>query len=272
MHKSIRRSLLLFSLPAVVLIIGTAGFMLLEKLSFIDALYVTVVTISTVGYGDIHPTNIASKLFGIVLIIIGIGTFLTIVTNVTQVFVQRGRDRLRRERLDMIIGVFFTEVGNQLLRMFVQYDDNIVKIREDFVVKDNWGETDFNRLNNTLRHHDFTINPGLIELEVLHVFLKEKGELLLRQIENPDIIEYGSFTELLWATVHLRDELMSRESFVNLPESDVAHLANDAKRAYILLATQWTNHLSFLKRRYPYLFSLALRTNPYIENPTVTVE
>jgi len=246
--------------------------MSLEKLSFIDALYVTIVTISTVGYGDIHPTNVASKLFGIVLIIIGIGTFLTIVTNVTQVIVQRGRDKLRRERLDMIIGVFFTEVGNQLLRLFVKYDDNIVKIRENFVVKDNWGETDFNQLNSTLQHHDFTINPGLIELEVLHGLLKEKGEILLRQIENPDIIEHGSFTELLWATIHLRDELMYRESLVNLPESDVAHLANDAKRAYILLATQWTNHMSYLKSRYPYLFSLALRTNPYIENPSVIIE
>ena len=238
MLKSIRRFLLLLSLPVAILIIGTAGFMMLEKLSFIDALYFTIVTISTVGYGDIHPTNVASKLFGIVLIIIGIGTFLTIVTNVTQILVQRGRDRLRRQRLNMIIGVFFTEVGNQLLHLFVHYDDSIVKIREDFVVKDNWGDADFKRLSNKLRGHDFTINSKLMELETLCAFLKEKGDLLLRQIENPDLIEHESFTELLWATLHLRDELMSRKSFIDLPESDLAHLANDAKRAYALLAKQ----------------------------------
>jgi len=267
-----KRLRILLLLPLAILIIGTIGFMVLEKLSFIDALYFTIVTVSTVGYGDIHPTNVASKLLGIVLIIIGIGTFLTIVTNATQVLVQRGRDRLRRQRLNMIIGVFFTEVGNQLLRLFVQYDDNIGKIREDFVVKENWSDTDFNRLNNKVRRHDFTIDPRLMELEALCGFLKEKGDLLLRQIENPDLIENESFAELLWATVHLRDELMSRKSFTNLPESDAAHLANDAKRAYVLLAKQWLNYLLHLKRRYPYLFSLALRTNPYIESPSAIVE
>ena len=267
-----KRLRILLLLPLVILIIGTIGFMVLEKLSFIDALYLTIVTVSTVGYGDIHPTSAASKLFGVVLIIIGIGTFLTIVTNTTQVLVQRGRDRLRRHRLNMIIGVFFIEVGNQLLRLFVQYDSNIGKIREDFEVKENWSDTDFNRLDNKVRRHDFTIDPGLMELEALYGLLKEKGDLLLRQIENPDLIEDESFAELLWAAVHLRDELMSRKSFSNLPESDIAHLANDAKRAYVLLAKKWLNYLLHLKRRYPYLFSLALRTNPYIESPSAIVE
>jgi len=116
---------LLLLLPAIVLVIGTIGFMILEKLSFIDALYFTIVTISTVGYGDLHPTSMTGKLFGIVVIVIGIGAFLTIVTNVTQLLVQSGQDRLRRQRLNMLIGVFFTEVGNQLLCLFVQYDSNI---------------------------------------------------------------------------------------------------------------------------------------------------
>jgi hypothetical protein len=246
--------------------------MVLEKLSFIDAVYLTIVTVSTVGYGDIHPTSVGGKLFGIALIVIGIGTFLTIVTNTTQVLVQRGRDRLRRQRLNMIVGVFFTEVGNQLLRLFVQYDSNISEIREDFAVKGNWSDTDFHRLASRIRRHDFTIAPRLMELETLCGLLKDKGDLLLRQIENPDLVENESLAELLWATVHLRDELMSRKSFVDLPESDVAHLANDAKRAYVLLTQKWLDYLRHLRRRYPYLFSLALRTNPYVERPSPIVE
>ena len=83
MSLAIKRLRILLSLPIVVLIIGTSGFMLLEKLSFIDAIYFTIVTISTVGYGDIHPTTLAGKIFGIVLIFIGIGTFLSIVTSLT---------------------------------------------------------------------------------------------------------------------------------------------------------------------------------------------
>ena len=103
-------------------------------------------------------------------------------------------------------------------------------------------------------------------------FLKEKGDLLLRQMENPDLIEHGSFTELLWATVHLRDELMSRKNLKGLPETDLAHLANDARRAYSNLVGQWLDYLQYLKGRYPYLFSLALRTNPFVENPSTIVQ
>jgi hypothetical protein len=267
-----KRLRILLLLPIAVLVIGTIGFMVLEKLSFIDALYLTIVTVSTVGYGDIHPTNAASKLFGIVLIIIGIGIFLTIVTNATQILVERGRDRLRKQRLNMIIGVFFTEVGNHLLRLLVRYDGNIGKLREDFVVKENWSNADFNRLKNKLDHYNFTIDPRLMELQTLCDSLKEKGDLLLRQLENPDLIENESFAELLWAAVHLRDELLSRKSFTGLPESDTVHLANDAKRAYVLLTKQWLDYLLHLKRRYPYLFPLALRTNPYIESPSAIVE
>ena len=263
---------ILLLIPIPVLIIGTIGYMVLEHISFIDAIYLTIVTISTVGYGDIHPTNVASKLFSIVLIIIGIGTFLTIVTNTTQILVQKGRNRLQRQRLNMIVGVFFTEVGNQLLRSFIQYDDSIGKIREEFVVEENWNDTDYNRLSIKLRHHDFKINPRLMELEALCGFLKEKGDLLLGQIENPDLMEHESFADLLWATVHLRDELLARKSFKNLPKSDLAHLATDAKRAYVLLTKQWLNYLLHLKRHYPYLYSLALRTNPYIENPSAIVK
>lgn len=272
MLRFIRRFFFLFLLPVIVLIVGTVGFILLENLSFVDALYFTVVTFSTVGYGDIYPTSVASKIFSIVLIVIGIGTFLTIVTNVTRIIMQRGRDRLRRQRLNMIVGVFFTEAGNQLLRLFVRYDDNVSKIRDDFTKKEQWNEADFRQLSNKLRHYNFTINPELMDLKEMSSLLKEKGDLLLRQIENPDLIEHESVADLLWATIHLRDELLSRKSLDDLPENDRAHLANDAQRIYVLLAKQWISYLSHLKQHYPYLFSLFLRTNPYAKNPSAIVK
>jgi len=272
MRVGLKRIRLLVVLPIVVLVFGTFGFMVLEGLSFTDALYFTIVTISTVGYGDIHPTNLASKIFGIVLIIIGIGTFLTIITNVTQMLIQRGQSRFRARRLNMIIGVFFTEVGNQLLHIFTQYDPQINEIRKDCLINQDCSETHFADLKKQLQRHEYTIDPKSMGLEMLSEFLAKKGDLLLRQIENPDLVEHESFTELLWAVVHLRDELMSRKSLLNLPEADLEHLANDAKRAYGALVGRWVDYLQHLKRSYPYLFSLALRTNPFSENPTAVIE
>jgi len=263
---------LLLALPVVVLVIGTLGFMVLESLSFVDALYFTIVTISTVGYGDIHPTNMISKIFGIFLIIIGIGTFLTIVTTATQMLVQSGHDKLRKQRLNMLIGVFFTEVGNKLLIIFIQFDPDIDAIRKDCAINEAWSSNEFTRLKRSLQHYEYSVSPKLIDLETMFKFLKDKGDLLVRQIENQDLIEHESFTELLWAIVHLRDELLSRKSFNNLPKTDITHLANDTKRAYSLLVRQWIFYLEHLKQHYPYLFSLALRTNPFCESQSVIVE
>lgn len=265
-------SRILILLPVIVILIGSIGFMLLEHLSFVDAVYFTIVTISTVGYGDMHPTTTGSKVFGIVLIVFGIGTFLTIVSNVTQMLIQRGRERLRKQRLNMIIGVFFTEVGNNLLRIFVGFDNNVSTIRDELSLKGNMEAPEFHVLKSKLARHDAEINSESIDFAALSSYLSEKNDLLLRQLENPDLIEHEGFTELLWATVHLRDELMYREEFDILPESDFVHLTNDVIRVYKLLTQQWLDYLLHLKVQYPYLFSLALRTNPYVENPSVIVE
>ncbi len=267
-YKKIR---ILIILPVAVLIIGTVGFMLLENLSFFNAFYFTIVTISTVGYGDITPTTDASKGFSIFLIIIGIGTFLTIVTTVTQMLIQRNQNRVRRHRLNMLIGVFYTEIGNRLLRILTRFDPEIDTIRQEFFVHDKYTEVEFIQLRRRLQQYDFTISPDTIDLDELLDFLKEKGDLLIRELENPDLIEHEYFTELLWAVVHLRDELVSRDSLSGLPESDLAHLANDVVRIYRLLTLQWINYMQYLKGAYPFLFSLALRTNPFVEKPSPIV-
>ncbi|MFC2123162.1 potassium channel family protein, partial [Bacteroidota bacterium] len=254
---------LLLSLPLAILAIGTLGFMVLEGLSFIDAFYFTIVTISTVGYGDISPTSIASKILSILLIIIGIGTFLTIITNITQILVQRGQNRFRTRRLNMIIGVFFTEVGNELLNMFTQFDPSINDIRKDCLLNQDCSDTDFMSLRKNIQHYEFTTDPKLVDLGKLKELLTRKGDLLLRHIENPSLVEHESFSELLWSVIHLRDELISRKALTGLSEADIEHLTDDTKRAYTALTRQWVDYLNHLKHSYPYLFSLALRTNPF---------
>ncbi|VBB07198.1 ion channel [Lucifera butyrica] len=57
-----------------VVIFGITGFMLIEHLSLIDAVYLTVVTVSTVGFGDIVPATISGKIFTATLIVFGVGT------------------------------------------------------------------------------------------------------------------------------------------------------------------------------------------------------
>lgn len=75
--------------------------MIIEKWPFIDALYMTVITLTTVGFGEIHALGHAGRIFTIVLIFVGVGVILYIISMVTQ-FVVEGRIRevLGRRKLE----------------------------------------------------------------------------------------------------------------------------------------------------------------------------
>jgi voltage-gated potassium channel len=269
---SFKRLKYLLLLPVAVVITGTIGFMIIQNLSFLDALYFTIVTISTIGYGDILPTTTGAKIFALIIIIFGIGSFLTLLTSAAQWLIERQQHGMHQHRLNMLIGVFFTEAGNRLLHTFTGFDPNIGGVRQDFLVTAHWSAAEFQQLKKRLKAYEYTIDPARLDLEGMHRYLDTRGDLLVRQLENADIIENETYAELLWATVHLRDELAARPSFANLPSSDTAHIANDVKRAYSLLTLQWIDYMQYLKSRYPFLFSLALRTNPFVENPSVVVK
>ncbi len=68
----------------MVVIIGTSGYMFLyEKLSFVDALYMTVITITTVGFQEVYPLKPIGKIFTIVLILISFGIFGYLASTIT---------------------------------------------------------------------------------------------------------------------------------------------------------------------------------------------
>ena len=79
-----------------ILISGTAFFTLVEKWSIIDSMYFCVMTISTIGYGDFAPTTTLSKLFTIVIALLGIGLFVAIVTKLAQALTQKEIEKSHR--------------------------------------------------------------------------------------------------------------------------------------------------------------------------------
>ena len=88
-------------LSLTILIVGTAGYMIIEGWTFLDALYMTVITISTVGYREINQVGDVGRVFTILLVAIGVGFTLYVAAAVVQ-FMVEGRIRriLGRRRLD----------------------------------------------------------------------------------------------------------------------------------------------------------------------------
>lgn len=85
MKKVLKKSKVIYAVLLLILIelIGTLGYMFIEQMSFLDSLYMTVITIATVGFNEIHPLSASGKIFTILLIITSMGIFLYAVSIIT---------------------------------------------------------------------------------------------------------------------------------------------------------------------------------------------
>lgn len=195
------------------------------------------------------------------------------VLMVTLIIDQLLRIREKRamlKKMNMVIGAFFSEVGTTLLKSFADFDLNFDKIRQNLVMTSDWSEQDFSRVRKQLGEYDYNVNSEKAALENLKHFLIGKRNFLLGLLENPNLLEHESFTDLLWAVFHLTEELASRVNVRGLRDTDYKHLSVDIKRAYVYLISEWVAYMKHLKVDYPYLFSLAVRTNPF--NPDASPE
>jgi len=194
------------------------------------------------------------------------------VTLIIHQLLNEREKRSRLEKLTMVIGAFFSEVGTNLLVFFSDFDPTLDNIRRELIVTNNWSEKEFSKISKRLKNYNYEIEAQKVNFKDLRNFLMEKKDFLLRLLENPNIFEHEAFTDLLRAVFHLTEELVARNDFGKLPVSDFDHLAGDIKRAYILLVHEWLDYMKYLKNNYPYLFSLAMRTNPFDQKASLVVK
>ncbi len=272
MIESIRTRLKVYSILFVAVMVGgVAGIMAAEGFSFLDAFYFIIVTMATVGYGDVHPVTPSGKVLAILVIITGVGTFVGAIANATEAMLTRRDLQVRMNKLNMVIGVFFSEVGLRLLALFSSADPDLEKIRGKLIVTGKWTDQEFRKVSAEIRLHQGMVRVDAMDLAGLQSFTREKRDFLLRLLENPILLEHETFTDLLRAVFHLAEELAYREDLSDLPASDLGHLVFDIKRAYGLLIAEWLDYMRYLKTHFPYLFSLALRTNPFDRHTGVVV-
>ena len=260
------------SILAAVVIVGVLGLMAIEGFTPLNAFYFIIVTIATVGYGDLYPITPAGKILVILIILTGVGCFVGVVANAIEHVINE-RERVQRLRkVNMIIGVFFSEVGTKLIKKLSIHDPDIDKVRSALIVSNNWSDADFIAAHALLGHHAARLDSRRTPLLEFHGLLAHHKGFMLALLENPQMFDHDMFTNLLHAVFHLSEELTARERLTDLPEADYNHLSGDINRIYGLLIVEWLTYMQHLKTNYPYLFSLAMRTNPFDMNasPIVT--
>jgi voltage-gated potassium channel len=140
---------------AVIIIIllflsGVAGYVLIEHWSVFDAVYMTVITLATVGYGETHPLSNAGRLFTMILIMVGLSTFIYGVSTITAFFIEGElggylRRKKMANKIEKLEGHYIIcgsgEVGRYIIeelyktkREFVVIEDNpenLAKLKEN---------------------------------------------------------------------------------------------------------------------------------------------
>jgi voltage-gated potassium channel len=111
----------------VVIAVGTVGYMLIEHWTLLDSLFMTVTTIFTVGYGEIHPQTGIGRVFTLIVIILGVGTILYGIGAMVE-FVIGGqlsglfRRRVVKKRVDRLQGHYiicgYGRVGEAVAEQF----------------------------------------------------------------------------------------------------------------------------------------------------------
>ena len=123
-----------------ILVLGSLGFVWLEGWTFFDALYMTVTTLTTVGYGEVHPLSRLGQVYNMVLILAGMGVLLYIVTSLARVVVEGeidaalGKRKLlkRIKKLsDHYIICGFGRIGEIIARQLKQRDVPLVVVENN---------------------------------------------------------------------------------------------------------------------------------------------
>jgi hypothetical protein len=190
--------------------------------------------------------------------------FVTVI--IEQIMRERERQTTMR-KLNMVIGAFFSEVGNLLLKELSAYVVMCDDLRSRLLVTGQWQEADFRRALDYLKTHEPRIDCSGCDKQQLKEFLVSKRSFLVGLLENQNLLEHEQFTDLLWAVFHLVEELDARQSFDHMPASDMDHINGDIKRAFGYLSREWVFYMKHLNQDYPYLYSLAIRLNPMLEHP-----
>jgi hypothetical protein len=179
--------------------------------------------------------------------------------------------RSLQHKLNMVIGAFFSELGSPLLAELLPAMKESPRIREELGLKASWKKEDFARARQFAQHCETKVDLKAIDRDALRAHLLSKRTFILGLLENPNLMEHQRFTDLIWAVLHLEEELEARISLAELLPSDEAHLEIDARRAFAALLGEWLVYVEHLKADYPYLFSLVVRTHPFQEAPSIVV-
>jgi len=198
-----------------------------------------------------------------------------LVTLIIDKGIQKREQEHIMEKMNMIIGLFFSEIGRDMIRMFSEVDLHKEDRNDEFVLINSFYRPDFNKIIKWTKEHEQTVDVCEINLLVLKNMLNDKRDFFSTLMANSAVLEHDTFSELLYALFHLQEGLNNRnilEMQCDMHKFDIQQLNLDIERVYKLLAIEWVMYMKHLNEKYRYLYYTALTQNPYDSRPTKEIE
>lgn len=169
----------------------------------------------------------------------------------------------KMEKMNMIIGVFFSEIGNEILRLIAESDGNTDQIKDQYMASENWYAGGQKVQIASTYAYAHNIDMQKLDLQRLKNILSGKNDFLITLMENPVLMEHDNFTDMIMGLFHIKEEFSYRKEIAEMNEKDIKHLKGDVERVYKPIVIEWIRYMNHMKEEYPYLFMTAMKHNPY---------
>jgi len=213
--------------------------------------------------------NSQDLLFYLALDVVFVPVQVLLVTLIIERLMAEREKQVLLHKMNMVIGAFFGEMGTRLLKDLNSFCPELPELSQKLAISSDWTAKNYKSAVQFVSSREFKLEPSISQFKSLRDLLLSKREFMLGLLENPNLLEHEKFTDLLWSVSHLTEELEARADLDSLPGSDLAHLKGDTRRAHHNLIREWLAYMKHLQSAYPYIFSLAVRTNPF--NPQCSV-
>ncbi len=245
---------------ACLVVAASVAFMIAEDLNPMEALYFAVVTVTTVGYGDIHPTTGLGMIVCMIMILGGVGIFTGTIALITNVILSSRDRKAGRAKVQLLSEVFFRSIGTGLLERFTASNPQAEKLESKLSEASSWLEEDFRQAKKNLERADFVIDFNKVDTQEWCEFLESHAQVFLVLLGNPAISEGIGLTSVLRRAYHI-SLVVKRPP--NASAHDIAELRRHLEDVYYDLTLLWLDYVAGLVREYAQLCRRLESTDPF---------
>lgn len=190
-----------FVIIMVLFVTGIVGFMALEGFDFFEALYMTVITISTVGFSEVRPLSFEGRIFTVFLIMSSFGTFAYTITEITKYVIDgEFRRLLLHIRVDRSINKLknhtilcgYGRNGKQAYQTLIEHGEQCVIVEKDkAIISDLMENNEVLFVEGDATQDDVLIRAGIKEARALISALPNDADnlfvVLTARVNNPNV-------------------------------------------------------------------------------------